>query len=200
MQPAPQPKLNSKAIVTAVCRGCEQDKAIHDYYYYAYTTSSGARSTRRTSICKICSNKKRKRQRESIEVKLLEAKKRAAWRAANSERIKNYNKQRQQDAQHRANKAKAQRIRKARIRANSTNNDTRIKEIYAAAVQLQEERKRNSGSTDPMDWMVHVDHIIPLCLGGTHDADNLQILSARDNLAKGGKYPPCCDDRFVVLQ
>ena len=34
---------------------------------------------------------------------------------------------------------------------------------------------------------VHVDHIIPLSRGGTHTADNLQILPAVDNLRKGTK-------------
>jgi len=33
----------------------------------------------------------------------------------------------------------------------------------------------------------HVDHIIPLCKGGSHTLDNLQILTAYDNLSKGGR-------------
>jgi 5-methylcytosine-specific restriction endonuclease McrA len=34
---------------------------------------------------------------------------------------------------------------------------------------------------------MHVDHIYPLSKGGAHTFDNLQILTARDNLAKGNK-------------
>jgi 5-methylcytosine-specific restriction endonuclease McrA len=34
----------------------------------------------------------------------------------------------------------------------------------------------------------HVDHIKPLSKGGTHTLDNLQYLSALDNLRKGSKY------------
>lgn len=35
----------------------------------------------------------------------------------------------------------------------------------------------------------HVDHIMPLALGGTNDIDNLQYLCARCNLSKGKKHP-----------
>lgn len=35
----------------------------------------------------------------------------------------------------------------------------------------------------------HVDHIMPLALGGTHTADNVQVLCARCNYDKGSKHP-----------
>ena len=31
----------------------------------------------------------------------------------------------------------------------------------------------------------HIDHIIPIAAGGTHTADNLQVLTAAENIAKG---------------
>jgi 5-methylcytosine-specific restriction endonuclease McrA len=33
----------------------------------------------------------------------------------------------------------------------------------------------------------HVDHIIPICKGGKHHQDNLQILTGTENLKKGTK-------------
>ena len=33
----------------------------------------------------------------------------------------------------------------------------------------------------------HVDHIHPLCKGGTHTLANLQIITARENLSKNGR-------------
>lgn len=35
----------------------------------------------------------------------------------------------------------------------------------------------------------HVDHIVPLCLGGSNDKKNIQILCPRCNLRKSGKHP-----------
>lgn len=36
----------------------------------------------------------------------------------------------------------------------------------------------------------HVDHIVPLAIGGAHHQDNLRIISAFDNLSKGAGYDP----------
>lgn len=35
----------------------------------------------------------------------------------------------------------------------------------------------------------HLDHILPLALGGLHDDSNLQLLCAKCNLRKGAKHP-----------
>ena len=34
----------------------------------------------------------------------------------------------------------------------------------------------------------HVDHIVPICKGGAHVFDNLQIITAKENLKKGGRH------------
>jgi 5-methylcytosine-specific restriction endonuclease McrA len=36
----------------------------------------------------------------------------------------------------------------------------------------------------------HVDHIIPLSIGGAHHQDNLRIITAIENMEKGDKYIP----------
>lgn len=35
----------------------------------------------------------------------------------------------------------------------------------------------------------HIDHIMPLCLGGSNYPENLQLLCAKCNWSKGGKHP-----------
>lgn len=35
----------------------------------------------------------------------------------------------------------------------------------------------------------HVDHVLPICLGGTNDRGNLQLTCAACNISKGGKHP-----------
>lgn len=189
----------TKAIVMAGCNSCGEIKDSEvDFHWYAYTTSSGNRSIRRTSMCKICKNAARKAARQAPEVRERERQNRAKGYAANRAQQKEYRALRQSMPDHRRNKAKAQRIRKARMRASTSHNDAFIREIYQKAMEWQELRKSVRISDNPMDWQVHVDHIIPLCKGGRHVAENLQILSARDNLAKGGNIPPCYDNEVRV--
>lgn len=74
--------------------------------------------------------------------------------------------------------------RKARkLKATPSWSETeKIKCIYEKAAEL-----RSSG----LD--VHVDHVIPLqgrLVSGLHCFDNLQILSAYDNISKGNSYDP----------
>ena len=36
----------------------------------------------------------------------------------------------------------------------------------------------------------HVDHIIPLSIGGAHHQDNMRVITAKENLEKKDKYIP----------
>ena len=36
----------------------------------------------------------------------------------------------------------------------------------------------------------HVDHIIPLSIGGAHHQDNMRVITAKENLEKNNKYIP----------
>jgi len=55
----------------------------------------------------------------------------------------------------------------------------RVDKIYQEAYKLNEKHGPKS---------FHVDHIMPISKGGKHHPDNLQILSAEDNLRKGRKF------------
>lgn len=57
--------------------------------------------------------------------------------------------------------------------------DPRILQLYKDAKALQE----------VLEVPFHVDHIIPIKHGGKHVFENLQILTATDNLKKGAKLP-----------
>ena len=78
-------------------------------------------------------------------------------------------------------KAKNQRARKARIRSRTPGHEKKeILAVYAEAQELEA----------IFGVKLHVDHIIPLSKGGKHELRNLQILTARDNLIKGGALKP----------
>ena len=50
--------------------------------------------------------------------------------------------------------------------------------------------KRNLLNKEAGFTKFHVDHIVPLVLGGAHEGYNLRILEASDNLSKGKKLRP----------
>ena len=57
-------------------------------------------------------------------------------------------------------------------------------EAVAMTLPLVEERLRLEADTGVAH---HIDHIIPLAAGGTHTKDNLQVLTAQENIEKGAK-------------
>jgi len=84
------------------------------------------------------------------------------WRKDNPEKLRAY------DAKRRS------------LKLNQTSPDSdqdKILEFYKEAQQLTVDTKTQH----------HVDHIIPLSKGGLHHQDNLQILTAKENLRKGSK-------------
>ena len=163
------------------CTRCKQRRPLGDFYAYAYTTRQGKPSTRYESRCKPCARERRKerstahpgldaaygrKRRQNVGPEVVKAEA-AAYRATEHGRRVH---------------ATLQRIRSARVRSGmSPHREDRlaVKKIYVRAAQLeiQDGIKR------------HVDHIIPLSRGGKHEAVNLQILSAIENMKKGANMP-----------
>lgn len=168
------------------CITCERVLPIASFYSYGYITKQGKPSTRTESRCMECARNRRIARYEAAPEQ--EKAWRQDWYAANGERQSEYRKRRQQDPAHRANKAKAQRMRKARMRAGSDINDPAIKAIYQEAMDWEQKLSLCVASDDPLDLCVHVDHIKPLSKGGLHVAANLQVISAHLNLRKGAAY------------
>ena len=51
-------------------------------------------------------------------------------------------------------------------------------------------RKKANRMEEKTGKKYHVDHIIPLSKGGAHHQDNLRIITAKENMAKGSKFDP----------
>lgn len=154
--------------------------------WYRYTQTNGSEGRRRDSRCKQC-----RRDARMVRYRADPEQQRAgsqAWKDANRAHVNQYNAARQQTEHHRALKAKSQRARKARMRAGIEGpEDPRILVVYQEAKDLERKLRACVACDDDLELQVHVDHIIPLSKGGKHVFENLQILSGRENLAKGAR-------------
>ena len=61
-----------------------------------------------------------------------------------------------------------------------TTDNELIKNLYKRRVVMTEENGE----------LYHVDHIIPLSIGGAHHQDNLRVITAKENREKHNKYIP----------
>lgn len=108
-----------------------------------------------------------------------------AWKAANLEHVKKYNKDWLAANRPKANTSGSRRraLEKGLIPSFVLNCPEEKKKILFIQVlrQLMEER---TGVTH------HVDHMWPLSDGGPHWSGNLQVIPAADNLTKGSKVDP----------
>jgi 5-methylcytosine-specific restriction endonuclease McrA len=104
-----------------------------------------------------------------------QAKKQKAWRE------KNYEKFQQQWLRYPEKSNARAAKRRAAVRNQTPDlTEEQVKQILT----IYEECSRISVETDiPHE----VDHIIPICKGGLHHPDNLQILTMKENREKGGK-------------
>lgn len=86
-------------------------------------------------------------------------------------------------------KAKAQRLRKARMRSGQPD-DPAIRAIYAEATRIEALIQPCPVFDLPeLGKKIHVDHVIPLSKGGKHAASNLQLLPIGLNMRKGVSCP-----------
>lgn len=174
------------------CIGCGSLLPVSEFPAYQYRTKQGRTSVRLDPRCRACNRHRISERRTDRDRREIDRVTSLEWKRANRERLAKTIRERQRsDAAYRAKKAALQRARKARMRAGlgPGRNDPAILAIYDEAKMLQRKLEACVECDDPLEIVMHVDHIIPLSAGGPHAAENLQILSARANLAKGASCP-----------
>ena len=159
---------------------CSEEKPLAAFYAYGYTTNQGKRSMRYESRCMPCAKARRRAMHAANRDVEIEVSRK--WRKANPEAMMAQRRAYQASEHGKRMKAKHQRIRCARQRAGMSGPEDRleVKAIYAEAAELEK----------LFGVKLHVDHVMPLSKGGKHERRNLQILTARDNLIKGGALKP----------
>lgn len=125
---------------------------------------------------------KQRRYRASPEYKAKHVASVMAWRKDNPDKCRKYarawlERYPERQAQH-------QRNRRAREQnASGTHTPSDILRIFKM------QGRRCAYCRSVLRSKKHIDHIMPLALGGTNDATNLQLLCVRCNLSKGAKHP-----------
>lgn len=169
------------------CVLCGHEKALTEFYAYGYVTNQGKQSTRYESRCRPCATARRKARYACVGD--YERQVHRKWAERNKDHLQQYRRAKQSDPAHRALKAKAQRLRKARLRSGEQN-DPAIKAIYAEALRVEALIQCCPVFDLPeLGKKIHVDHVIPLAKGGRHVASNLQLLPIGLNMRKGTKCP-----------
>lgn len=186
------------------CSKCGEAKP-HSEFHLNSTGRDGLKST-----CKLCSNAQSAAWREKNPERVASNKlahrianrekakaNSAAWRAANPDRAKQ-SVAAWRDKNPEKVKALVSAWRKENPEARKTHHQNRrarkkqsvgklSKGIVAKLFHLQQGKCVCCGQLLGDDY--HVDHIIPLSLGGENSDENIQLLRARCNLQKKAKHP-----------
>jgi hypothetical protein len=109
--------------------------------------------------------------------------KEAAYRAANPE------KERERHAKYRAANQESYRIHCQNRRARKRENGGELSKGLADRLFKLQRGKCACGCKQPLGYNYHLDHIMPISLGGTNTDDNIQLLRARCNIQKKAKHP-----------
>lgn len=165
------------------CVRCGEDKTLGEFYAYGYVTQQGKDSTRYESRCRPCARERRREACAADPVKQAAISKK--WRNKNLAHCQAKAAEYRSTPHGRAMKAKAQRLRKARMRSGQGDNAA-IRSIYAQAI-AEEILIAHCPVFDlpELGHKLHVDHVMPLSKGGAHHEKNLQILPIGLNMRKG---------------
>lgn len=197
-QPFPRPNrgitdINQSSlggVKMKTCTKCGEAKPTTEFYKHA-RCRDGVRPD-----CKACCNaESAKRYADNPGKGKAKA---AKWRAENPDKVLANNDQWAADNPEkiRASKAKwkaanpeACRIHDQNRRAREIEAGGKLSKGLAARLFKLQRGKCACGCKQPLGNDYHLDHRMPLALGGTNTDDNMQLLRQRCNLSKGAKHP-----------
>jgi hypothetical protein len=123
---------------------------------------------------------------------------RRAYKQANSNKVKayqaayyaaNHDKCKAAQATWNAANTEAMRIHRQNRRAREREAGGKLSKGLAKRLFTLQHGKCACGCKQPLGTDYHLDHRMPLALGGTNTDDNMQLLTATCNLKKGAKHP-----------
>lgn len=156
------------------CKQCGEAKPLSDFH--KGKTYSGGRKP----VCKNCLKEYAAKYRRENADKVKQ--RQDDWRARNLDQQKTYKKKYfAQNVDSFYARSANRRARKLSVGGKLTS------DLSSKLFQLQ--NGRCACCKKPLGNDYHLDHIMPLALGGTNTNDNIQLLRARCNLQKQAKHP-----------
>lgn len=147
------------------CSRCKQQKELTDFYTCSHT-KNGYKCQ-----CKECVKETVRNSSRKHSDKVLERNRK--YRAKNPNKVQKW-------------KAKDREVNKSRILADNAGRRAKLKPKLTSEIK-QIYALRDFYTAMSLGEVFHVDHKMPLSLGGLHKASNLQVIPAIDNLRKSNK-------------
>lgn len=182
-------RTNSRDGLQSQCKACRS--AYNAAYYAANAEKIAARYV--TNRKQIIASEAAYRAKNAEKIRARKAKyytanaetinvRSAAWRAKNIEKIRAYR------VANYATNAEMTRIRCQNRRARKRASGGKLSPGLSARL-LKLQRGKCACCGLPLGDDYHLDHIMPLALGGTNADDNIQLLRSKCNLQKNAKHP-----------
>lgn len=170
------------------CNDCHFTKSLTEFYLCRRVRKSGTVGYRYKNYCRDCAVA-RNASRRGVEKYLVRHRE---YMSERKEYVRDYNKRVRNTPKGRAIHSEAERRRRDKIERTTCPEELRkIRDVYTKARELDKLARvcpvfsLPELSNTNLKNIFHVDHIIPLCRGGKHEASNLQIILAVHNLKKG---------------
>lgn len=192
------------------CPTCGETKPRSEFYSRNRKRADGSINSTLQPKCIVCSKAKTQEWRKANPERVKSSRKTyyeknrdkelsnmQAWKKDNKDKMHEWRKSYVMPEEARKRKCMAELLRHYNKKTGITNYP-KVEEIYQQRQLLEDKLHACVDCDDPQELKIHVDHIIPIALGGTTEPSNLQLLSAKENLQKGVQaYSVLGAPRFV---
>lgn len=172
------------------CTKCGEQKPVTEF------GNDSRKRDRLRSWCRLCTSIANAAQRAANPSKARECT--AKWQAANPEKMRAYDakwraynpeKRRESISKWSAAHLEERRIYEQNRRARKRESGGRLSPGIAERLFKLQRGKCACGCGQPLGDNYHLDHIMPLALGGSNTDENIQLLTASCNSQKNAKHP-----------
>ena len=187
-----------KSGVASICKACDSDNKRKKYAKNPENMRMSSAAYRKKNIETVRIKEKERSARRYAEDPRKHAEFTKAWRDANKEKSesksrewkqKNRDKVARYERTWRERNPDSVRVKTHNRRAKKRENGGRLSIGLSELLFKAQKGKCACGCRRPLGDDYHMDHIVPIALGGANSDENIQLLRAGCNLEKGAQHP-----------